>query len=453
MVTKGNSGTDIPVHEISFGSLRELKEFMLPNLSGEGLFLPTDAPAEPSTVLRFRLVLQDGFVLAEGTGVVVWSRFPDFDRSTPPGMGVRFVVLPEASRQVIEQLVAEHAEAGGTPFDLDHLPGDAEPDPALLEDLDDRGAERAPSLERIRLTVRDLSSLEGAAPGGSKRVPDLAVSAGSFLEEAEEATGGPRRFDQDDLPGPRRISGAIAAGDAEIDPRAAEGEPADPEAPGVPDPEPAEDRRGLGKWTWFVLAAVALAAAAVATVVVLRGRAETGAAHPASAVAVATPAPPTPGAEVPEDGADAVVPGEGGGEEPRQAEESAPVDRPAAVPPGTTREPLPGPNGVGVSWRIAEDSTVVALELAGGLSAEAVTVSRLPAPPRLLIRVPQATEPPSQLRLEVGSAEVVAVRSWLHSELRPPELHVVLDLAGDDIELLEVRREPQRVLLAVGPPG
>ena len=166
------------------------------------------------------------------------------------------------------------------------------------------------------------------------------------------------------------------------------------------------------------------------------------------------------------------VPADGGGgelEEPTEPPDT-PQSGPAAVPRESTREPVSaaGPSGesgepvvrpsdmlseavTGIVWSRGRGTTVVEIKLGPGLPPDAVVVSAMGDPPRVLVRIPGVAEPFTQLLIPVGSPELLTIRSWLHGELRPPELHVVIDLAGDRVKLLEVRRGAHSVVLALGP--
>jgi len=104
----------------------------------------------------------------------------------------------------------------------------------------------------------------------------------------------------------------------------------------------------------------------------------------------------------------------------------------------------------GITWSHEAGSTEVEIRLGSKLSPKDVSVSQFEQPPRILVRIPDVSEPFSPLLIPVGSPELAQVRSWLHVERRPPELHVVLDLAGDRASLTEVRREAHAIVLVIG---
>ncbi len=73
----------------------------------------------PSSVVRFRVILPEDFVFLEGTAVVEWHRSAEAMSDGPPGMALRFVTLSPQNQELVEQLVQDHIDADGTPFDLE----------------------------------------------------------------------------------------------------------------------------------------------------------------------------------------------------------------------------------------------------------------------------------------------------------------------------------------------
>ena len=71
-----DQGQDLVEIDLDFPSLWRFRAEFAPNLSHDGLFIETDEPLPPSTVVRVRILLPDEFVLVEGTAVVEWTREP-----------------------------------------------------------------------------------------------------------------------------------------------------------------------------------------------------------------------------------------------------------------------------------------------------------------------------------------------------------------------------------------
>ena len=93
------------------------------NISSGGMFIRTIHPGEPGSELEFEIRLDDDFTLISGRGEVAWVRRPEQVPGADPGMGIRFVSLPEESRTLVEKIVSERVAAGLELFDLDsHAP-------------------------------------------------------------------------------------------------------------------------------------------------------------------------------------------------------------------------------------------------------------------------------------------------------------------------------------------
>jgi hypothetical protein len=181
-----DDGNDaLPSVDLSFESMRQLQDQYAPFLCLDGIFIATDTPAEPSTVLRFRLKLPDDFVLIEGTGVVVWTREPGCDPGYYPGMAIRFITLGAQSKELVEQVVATHTESGGRPFELE---------PELKENFEPGELEEttADDPEKFRLTVRGAEEKEESESAAAREpTPEPVGSAPQqgYPEDTDESFG------------------------------------------------------------------------------------------------------------------------------------------------------------------------------------------------------------------------------------------------------------------------
>jgi uncharacterized protein (TIGR02266 family) len=198
--TNGFSGPssdegDLIEIDLNFESMRRFQAEFSPNLSQDGLFIDTGEPLEPGSVVRFRVILPEEFVFLEGTAVVEWRRSAEAVADGPPGMALRFATLSPQNQELVEQLVQDHIDQGGTPFDLDvrPVPGDF-PTDALEGAPSEADASEA---EGYRLTVRRsgpnleaeaLRALAEAAPDAD----DQPTSEGDASETHEfEIVSGP----------------------------------------------------------------------------------------------------------------------------------------------------------------------------------------------------------------------------------------------------------------------
>ena len=164
----GSSGRridDVESVELEFASFRRFQEEYLRYLSTDGLFVASDDPLPPSTVIRFRVRLPEDVILIEGTGVVVWTLAQAGDEAgPPPGMAVRFVALGRQSKDLIEKLVRGYEAQGGVAFDLDARAGaEEEPSPPSSPPAPPVAAaneapKAPPKQDQIRFTVRGADS-------------------------------------------------------------------------------------------------------------------------------------------------------------------------------------------------------------------------------------------------------------------------------------------------------
>jgi uncharacterized protein (TIGR02266 family) len=115
-------GDDLVEIDLNFESMRRFQAEFSPNLSKGGLFIDTGEPLSPGSVVRFRVILPEEFVFLEGTSVVEWIRSADAICDGAPGMALRFVTLSSQNQELVEQLVQDYVDTGGTPFDLDVRP-------------------------------------------------------------------------------------------------------------------------------------------------------------------------------------------------------------------------------------------------------------------------------------------------------------------------------------------
>ncbi|MGD9253797.1 MAG: hypothetical protein PVG92_07690 [Holophagae bacterium] len=118
----GGKMEDLAQVDLEFATLRRFREEMAPFLNYQGFFVRTDDPFARGTRVRFRFLLPEGFALAEGTGVVSWTRTKQTHKREEPGMAVWFEEVKRQSKEVVDELVDFHIATGGTAFDLGGTP-------------------------------------------------------------------------------------------------------------------------------------------------------------------------------------------------------------------------------------------------------------------------------------------------------------------------------------------
>ncbi|HSL18989.1 MAG TPA: PilZ domain-containing protein, partial [Methylomirabilota bacterium] len=160
--------------DLNFASMRQFQAQFSPNLSKDGLFIDTGEPLSPGSVVRFRVILPEDFVFLEGTAVVEWVRPAEALADGVPGMALRFATLSPQNQELVEQLVQDHVDQGGTPFDLDVRPAPADfPTDALEGASSGIGAPARDGTvqEGFRLTIR------GAGPSAAEAMQALREAA------------------------------------------------------------------------------------------------------------------------------------------------------------------------------------------------------------------------------------------------------------------------------------
>ena len=91
--------------KLKYSGVDEFAERYATNLSDGGMFIRSREPKPVGTELKFRVEIANGERVLQGTGVVRWVRSPD-DPSGAPGMGVQFETLDEASRALVDRMLA-----------------------------------------------------------------------------------------------------------------------------------------------------------------------------------------------------------------------------------------------------------------------------------------------------------------------------------------------------------
>ena len=168
-----SAGDDLIEIDLNFESMRRFQAEFSQNLAADGLFIDTAEPLDPGAVVRFRVVLPEDFVFLEGTAVVEWVRRPEEAGGRPAGMALRFVTMSPQNQELVEQLVQDHIDAGGEPFDVDVRPVPSDFPTDALEGAPQPQSEKTD--EAFRLTIRGagpsldeqaLQALADAAPDG-----------------------------------------------------------------------------------------------------------------------------------------------------------------------------------------------------------------------------------------------------------------------------------------------
>lgn len=87
------------------------------DISKGGIFIKTPNPFNVGTLLKFEIRIKDDQALISGVGRVVWKReSTKTANEKPAGMGVKFIKLDPASRELIERVIA-HRKYDGPAFE------------------------------------------------------------------------------------------------------------------------------------------------------------------------------------------------------------------------------------------------------------------------------------------------------------------------------------------------
>jgi hypothetical protein len=104
-----------------------------------------------------------------------------------------------------------------------------------------------------------------------------------------------------------------------------------------------------------------------------------------------------------------------------------------------------------ISWQqSAAGTTTVTIIGDGQLTPEQVQ-SAAAGDDRYLVKVLGISEQYQSLELAVATPQLVRIRTWLHEDRQPTELHIVLDLAGTGVQVAETARSGSLLTLELSP--
>lgn len=394
------------------------------NISPTGMYITTNQPEPPGSVLDFEFQLGDGFEIIQGKGEVVWTRAVAEGPGRPAGMGIRFLELSEGSKELIYRIVDQYVQDGGTPFDVSLRP----PDPVPVQPIPVSIPEAAPAVP-----FPDLPD-SGVLPP---------VDSSAWMSPAAELDPIPL---DDDFP------------------------PFMPPLPPMDDPEPPRPTVNFGGYAASAAPprrsplipvaigglVLALAAAAFFFRDDLSGMMGSGDDETAVASAAAAASPQeTPESVTPiveEDLEATPMP-----EVVRRRDEENPDQpptldaAPAPADPGTPPA-LTGPSATAlerITFEQAFGGTDIILWGNGAIRPEVYSQSRIGDPPRELIVLTGMGRPFATSRVAVGTGEVKQIRTGYHQKARGNEQHVVIDLADPGVQVtrIEAREKHLRIHL------
>ena len=384
------------------------------NISPTGMFITTNTPEPPGSVLDFEFQLGDGFDLIRGKGEVVWTRAVAEGPSRPAGLGIRFIELSEGSKELIYRIVDQYVQDGGTPFDVSLRP----PDPVPIAPLAEIPPPASPFPE-----IPDSGTFP-AVDSSSWMPPEPAPSV------------------DDDFP------------------------PFMPPLPPMDDPEPPRPTVHFGgqfggyaasapperKSRVVPLAILGLVLALGAAGFLYRDTLMGMMGFGEDAAAPEPPARPVAAAAAPQETPESITPIIE--EEPeatplpevvRRREEETPAPAPAeppapAAPTGPALTVLER-----ITFEQAFGGTDIILWGNGAIRPEVYSQSRIGDPPRELIILTGMARPFPGSKVAVGTGEVRQVRTGYHQKARGNELHVVIDLADPGVQVTRIEAREQHL--------
>jgi molecular chaperone DnaK len=170
----------------------EFVERFAVNISRGGLFIRTRDPKPVGSLLNFELRLLSGEPVVRGEGVVRWLQpaDPTAHPPRPAGMGVQFLRLDDASRDLVERIVTLKERRGVAP-------GVATPAPVAPRVVDVPPPTRAPAPEipgPPRITPAPPTARTPPAPGAAP--PPLPAQADlSLPRRVEQVAAGPAHIE------------------------------------------------------------------------------------------------------------------------------------------------------------------------------------------------------------------------------------------------------------------
>jgi uncharacterized protein (TIGR02266 family) len=422
--------------DLEFTTLREFREEMAPYLNHGGLFIKTDRPYARGTAVRFRFVMPEDFVLAQGTGVVASIRTPEKDPELEPGMVVWFEEVERQSREVISELVDFHIAIGRDPFDIGLDTGGAGeiPTDAL------GGTTPPPYIPHTEEPRRQDAGPSSAPPPSCEVLPvwlsnvadehDIDLSLEDLSEDEQP------EISSDEPPEPIGQDFEISLIDDDGEPDPTPVRSPDESASDLTIAPPDHDKPFKGVRLWPLAAAVLVAISIGVWWLVMK---------PASSQIPETFAAPERTAPTPRPTAVAEEPEERASI--KNQEVSEPLQDAPAIPPPTTG---PATRIVDVAVARVGDATVVDIRGNGGLSEARLRVSALDDPPRVWIRIRGIEDLYRPNEIAVGSPEVSRIRVGHHPEESPVSLWVVFDLADGSVVVRDTTVSGDTIRVSVG---
>jgi len=108
---------------------------------------------------------------------------------------------------------------------------------------------------------------------------------------------------------------------------------------------------------------------------------------------------------------------------------------------------------IGLHWESdASGAVAITITTNADLSAGSYRSYTVPSPPRIVVVIRGISQPLQPATYQVGGRFLDRIRSGLHAERSPPELHLVFDVTDDNVKVLELGHSGPDLRVVVGPP-
>jgi hypothetical protein len=441
----GKSAQEPKTVDLEFESIRHFREVMAPRLNFDGFFIATTEVLPRGTPTRFRFILPDDFVLAEGTGVVAWARREDEGPGRPAGMALLFDQLDQDNRDIIDELVEFQVSKGDKPFDIG-------PRATQAGDIDTDALTRDP----LDLSATDTRP-DVFATTGAETPPSQPSSADEVLPDwlSEVAQRHDVNLEND--------AAETVAPELETDPLFMPPEPEPPERPEldinlVPDEDgpdqtphdigletvpdvtmvPDEPRETQRDYRLRLILLIAVAVVSLSAIVFWLANRDAAPETKQSAVEIEEGDAADSSLARPDDGS----------VESADAPQTA-ADEPQISPPAV--EPAaPATRVLLVAATRINEGTVVTVRANGDLSERAVRISRLEEPDRVWLKIQGIETFYRPNAIQVDTPEVDKIRVGHHPEEAPPSIYVVADLEDPRAGVLDWTIEGDTLRVVIG---
>lgn len=183
-------------------TLGEFIEHHSYDVSRGGMFIKTSSPFPSGTLLKFEVRIAEEQRVLQGVGRVVWKREADgATEDEPAGMGIKFIKIDDASREVIERLVETRGDSESA-FDRAPASGRMFPDGAPA-------AQPAPEDRTVMKPAKELFA-DALRLAGEEGDGTAAAKGSAKSERGSSSSFEPARPPSRPFPTPSHEGGAAA---------------------------------------------------------------------------------------------------------------------------------------------------------------------------------------------------------------------------------------------------